>query len=102
LGRDPKEICRTRLATVAIGRTQEDAEDLLAARFGGIRPGDLPDEMKGRLEAMMVWGDADTVGQKVQELLDTGLDGLVFNMPNSHDLEAVELAAEVLSPLLIR
>jgi len=102
LGRDPKEICRTRLATVAIGRTMEHAEDLLAERFGGIKPRDLPPEMQGRLESMMVWGDADTVGQKVQELLDTGLDGLVFNMPNSHDLDAVQLVAEVLGPLLLR
>jgi hypothetical protein len=38
----------------------------------------------------------------VQELLDAGLDGIVFNMPNAHDLEAVALAADTLAPVLVR
>jgi F420-dependent oxidoreductase-like protein len=102
LGRDPKEICRTRLATIAVGRTQEDAEDLLATRFGGVRPRDLPQEVQARLNSMMIYGDADAVGEQVQALLDAGLDGIVLNMPNSHELDAIALAAEVLSPLLLR
>jgi hypothetical protein len=40
------------------------------------------------------------VQEQVQELLDAGLDGIVFNMPDAHDLEAVELAGEVLRPVL--
>jgi F420-dependent oxidoreductase-like protein len=102
IGRDPREICRTRLATVAVAATHEAAEDLIAARFGGIRPSDLPAEMQGRLGAMMIYGDPDTVRGRVQELLDAGLDGIVFNMPNAHDLEAVALAADTLAPVLVR
>jgi alkanesulfonate monooxygenase SsuD/methylene tetrahydromethanopterin reductase-like flavin-dependent oxidoreductase (luciferase family) len=45
-------------------------------------------------------GDADAVGEQVQALLDAGLDGLVVNMPDAHDLDAVALAGEVLRPLL--
>lgn len=102
LGRNPKDICRTRLATIAVGRTQEIAEELIAQRFGGTRPSDMPEEMRGRLEAMMIYGDADHVGEQVQALLDSGLDGLVFNMPNAHDLDAIALAGEILTPILNR
>jgi F420-dependent oxidoreductase-like protein len=100
LGRNPADICRTRLATIAIGRTQDDAEDLIAARFGGVRPSDLPEAQRARLQSMMIYGGPDSVGEQVQALLDAGLDGLVFNMPNSHDLDAVALAGQVLGPLL--
>jgi F420-dependent oxidoreductase-like protein len=101
LGRDPKEICRTRLATVAVAPTMEAAEDLIAQRFGGVKPSELPAEMRGRLEAMMIYGGPDDVRAKVQELLDAGLDGIVFNMPNAHDLDAVALAADTLKPVLM-
>jgi alkanesulfonate monooxygenase SsuD/methylene tetrahydromethanopterin reductase-like flavin-dependent oxidoreductase (luciferase family) len=49
---------------------------------------------------MFILGDADAVGEQVQALLDAGLDGLVVNMPDAHDLEAVALAGSVLHPLL--
>jgi hypothetical protein len=29
-----------------------------------------------------------------------GLDGLIFNLPDAHDLESVALAGEILTPLL--
>jgi F420-dependent oxidoreductase-like protein len=99
LGRDPHEICRTRLGTIALGRTHEAAEDLLAARFGA-RPGDLPDDMRELLAARVIWGDADEVRGKVSELMDAGLDGLIVNMPNSYDLEAVAFVADTLRPVL--
>ena len=40
--------------------------------------------------ARFVVGDADAVGEQVQQLLDLGLDGVTFNMPaDGHDLDAV-------------
>jgi len=33
-------------------------------------------------------------------LLDAGLDGLLFNMPDAHDLEPVELAGATLAPIV--
>ena len=39
-----------------------------------------------------VWsiGDADTVGERIQEIVGVGLDGLTFNLPaNGHDPDAV-------------
>jgi F420-dependent oxidoreductase-like protein len=101
IGRDPKDICRTRLATVAVAATHEAAEGLIAARLGGLKPSELPAEMQGRLGAMMIYGGPDEVQAQVQELLDAGLDGIVFNMVNAHDLDAVALAADTLKPVLM-
>ena len=35
LGRDPKEICRTRLGTIVVGETMADAQRALSLRLGG-------------------------------------------------------------------
>lgn len=51
---------------------------------------------------MFILGDSDDIAEQVQELLDAGLDGMVFNLPDAHDLESVELAGEVLRPVLGR
>lgn len=100
LDRDPRSICRTRLGTLVVGRTMEAAEAKITARLGGTELSDMPAEQQERLRAMFIMGDAATVQQQVQTLLDAGLDGIVFNMIDSHDPEAVELAGEVLRPVL--
>jgi len=100
LGRDPGEICRTRLGTLVVGRTMEEAEAKVSARFGGGSLSDMPADIQARLRAMFIMGDAAAVQAQVQELLDAGLDGIVFNMPDAHDVEAVELAGDILRPLL--
>ncbi len=92
-GRDPAEITKTRLGTLVIGATTEDA-----ARIGKemrITRG-LSDEDYA-LRALE--GDPDTVAEKARALLDAGLDGLVFNMPNAESLEHVSLAGQTLSKL---
>jgi hypothetical protein len=47
--------------------------------------------------AMVTAGEPDAVVEQVAVLLDTGLDGLVFNMPDAQDLETVTLAGRTLS-----
>ena len=37
--------------------------------------------------ATWIVGDPDTVGEKCAELLEAGLDGLIFNSPEVHELE---------------
>jgi F420-dependent oxidoreductase-like protein len=100
IGRDPAEICRTRLGTLVVGRTMEEAHGKIAARFGVSGIDQLPADLAARLRGMFIMGDAPAVQQQVQELLDAGLDGIVFNMPDAHDFEAIELAGEVLRPVL--
>ena len=82
LGRDPSEITKTRLGTVMIAPTQEEADRQGRARARERR---VPDERLGTA----IVGDPDTIGEKVQELLDAGLDGLMFGSPETHDLETV-------------
>ena len=92
LGRDPAEITKTRLGTVIVSQTQDEADGLfkLIAERSGM-PAD-------RLATWIV-GDPDTVAERCSELLDAGLDGLIFNAPQTHDLEAVELIGKTLGPL---
>ena len=101
LGRDPGSICRTRLATLVIGRTVEEAEAKISARLGGASLSDMPADVQTRLRAMFILGDPASVQAQVQELLDAGLDGIVFNMPDAHDVEAVELAGDAFRPVLL-
>jgi F420-dependent oxidoreductase-like protein len=90
VGRDPAQITKTKLGTLAIGATEEAAQGKLAA----IRERGLSEE---RIATMVMAGDPDSVGGQVAAYLEAGLDGLIVNMPDVHDLEAVALAGEVLA-----
>ena len=92
LDRDPAEITKTRLGTVIIAPTQEEADAKLDNLAQLTR---MPPE---RL-AMVLAGDPDTVAEKASELLDAGLDALIFNSPDVHELETVQLLGETLGPL---
>jgi F420-dependent oxidoreductase-like protein len=92
LDRDPAEITKTRLGTIVVAPTQEEAERKAEsnplARF-------VPADRR----ATWVVGDPDTVAEKCSELLEAGLDGLIFNSPYSHELESIELIGKTLGPL---
>ena len=52
-------------------------------------------------KAILIYGDADTVGEKLQELVDAGLDGLTVDLPdNGHKLERIELLGEIANKVL--
>jgi F420-dependent oxidoreductase-like protein len=89
VGRDPAEITKTKLATLVIGATHEAAE----AKVAPIREQLDAD----RFGALVLFGDRDEVGEQIAAYLDAGLDGLIVNMLEVHDLEAVALAGEVLA-----
>ena len=90
VGRDPASITKTRLGTLLVSPTNEGAERELARL--------LPQVTRdGAVSSGIIVGDPDEVVQQAQEYLDAGLDGLVFNMPNVHDLAAVSLAGTALS-----
>jgi len=48
----------------------------------------------------VIEGVPETIAERAQELLDAGLDGLIFNMPDAQDLEPVAMAGEVLTKIL--
>jgi alkanesulfonate monooxygenase SsuD/methylene tetrahydromethanopterin reductase-like flavin-dependent oxidoreductase (luciferase family) len=94
VGRDPAEITKTRLGTLAIGRTHEEAQRSLASWADRAN---LPEE---RLRMVLTLGDPDEVAEQARALIDAGLDGLIFHLPNPYDLDAVALAGETLTRAL--
>jgi F420-dependent oxidoreductase-like protein len=101
VGRDPAEVWRTRLGSLVVGRTVEDAEGKVARRFGASKLTDLPEDMQANLRRMLLIGDEATILETVQWYLDAGLDGMIFNLPDAHDLEPVEMAGAMLSKVLL-
>ena len=75
VGRDVSEIVTTRLGTLIVAPTREEAE----------RRKDAWQREKGvddaGLAMRLIWGDPDMVGDGVQRFFDAGLDGMLFNMP---------------------
>jgi F420-dependent oxidoreductase-like protein len=101
VGRDPAEVWRTRLGSLVVGRTVEDAEGKVARRFGASKLTDLSEDMRANLRRMLLIGDEATILETVQSYLDSGLDGMIFNLPDAHDLEPVEMAGAMLSKVLL-
>ena len=91
VGRDPGEITKTRLGAIVLGATAEEA----ARKGAALRAARGMDEAKYRGYA--VEGDADAVTEQVQALFDAGLDGLIFNVHEIDDLDAVAAAGELLT-----
>jgi alkanesulfonate monooxygenase SsuD/methylene tetrahydromethanopterin reductase-like flavin-dependent oxidoreductase (luciferase family) len=89
VGRDPGEITRTKLGTLVIGATHEEAE----RRAAPIRER-MPAETA---EAVLLVGDPDGIAEQLAAYREAGLDGIIVNMPYVHDLEAVALAGRTLA-----
>ncbi len=91
LGRDPSEIVKTRLGTIVVAPTEEEAEER-RRRFQARRNVD-----DRTLPSMLSWGTPDTIGQRLQPFFDAGLDGLIFNMPVGSTPEDVDRAGRALT-----
>ncbi len=89
VGRDPAEITKTALGRVLIAPTHEAVQ----AKKAALRERGIPQESIDS----MITGDPDTVGERVQQMKEAGLEGFGFSMPDSHDLETLALAGQTLS-----
>ena len=93
LGRDRSEIVVTKLQMVCVAPTMEEAEtDLreVAAAKG------WSEEVTEMAKMILIFGDADTVGEKLQACMDTGIDGMTINLAaNGHKLERIGLLGEI-------
>jgi F420-dependent oxidoreductase-like protein len=91
VGRDPATITKTRLGSIVVAETAAAAEakGREVARARGM------DEE--RFRAYTIAGDPDSVCEQVAAYLDAGLDGLIFNMYDAHDLSSVRLAGDTLT-----
>jgi F420-dependent oxidoreductase-like protein len=93
LGRDIGEITKTRLGTIVVAPTAEEAE-----RKASTTP--MNEHVPPDRRATWTVGDPDSVAEQCRELLDAGVDGLIFNCPYVHEPEMVQLIGETLSPLV--
>ena len=93
VGRDPRTITKTRLGTLLIRKTDAEAERVFQQVLN--RPG-INQEYVG---SVLMVGGPDRIAEQAQQLLDAGLDGLIFNMPHMEDPEAIELAGKTLAGL---
>ena len=93
VGRDPSEIVTTRLGTVIVGQTSEDAE---RRRREWQEARSVDDEA---LQTRLMWGDREGVAEQVRSFLAAGLGGLIFNMPPGSSPEDVLRAGDMLTQL---
>jgi F420-dependent oxidoreductase-like protein len=95
LGRDRSEIKVTKLTMACIAPTMEQAEAELRTMAAVKGWGEEHIEM---LQNAFIFGDPDTVGAQLQQLMASGLDGLTINLAiNGHIAERIELLGEVAS-----
>ena len=93
LGRDRSEIKVTKLQMVLVAPTMEEAEadvrEMAAAKGWN-------EEVIEMAKAILIYGDADTVGERLQACMDTGIDGLTINLPgNGHKTDRIGLLGEI-------
>ncbi|MDA0184004.1 LLM class F420-dependent oxidoreductase [Solirubrobacter phytolaccae] len=93
VGRDPAEITKTRMGTVYIAPTHEEA----VAKFEPVLSG-AADPERARASAFV--GEPSEVAEQVQAYLDAGLDGITITIPDVHDIETVKLAGETLGAVI--
>ena len=103
LGRDRSEITVSQSTNVVLAPTHEQAfdefADALAMRNIDLRNGDP--EFRKMIEAMVILGDPDEVGERLTEIMDLGAQGITLSAPaNGFVPERVELLGEVATKVL--
>ena len=47
-------------------------------------------------DGTLIFGDADSVGERIQQAVDMGLDGVTVDLPvNGHNVERIALLGEI-------
>ncbi len=92
LGRDRGEISVTKLLMVCIAPTMEEAMADVRAVAGAKG---WNEEVVQMVPQMLIFGDPDTVGERLQAAMATGIDGLTINLPaNGHNTDRIGLLGE--------
>lgn len=93
LGRDRREIKVTKLLMIAVAPTMKELEADLAA-IAKIKGWN--DAIMDMVRKVLIYGDADTVGERIAEAVGMGLDGITVDLPvNGHDPERIALLGEI-------
>ena len=91
VGRDPAEITKTSMMSIAIAETEDGAH----AKLDQMRAAGFPEQRIAGTTA----GTPEQILERAHAFRDVGIEGLTFSMGDVHDLEAVALAGETLAPL---
>jgi F420-dependent oxidoreductase-like protein len=89
VGRDPAEITKTRMGTLVIADSDDEAERKLE-KIG----------LDERRRPMAFVGGPERIREQIQELLDVGIEGVTISIPDVHDLDVVRLAGETIGPVV--
>ncbi|MDH3298980.1 MAG: LLM class F420-dependent oxidoreductase [Acidimicrobiia bacterium] len=93
LGRDRSEIAVTAMTMCNVAPTMEEADADLRA-MAAVKGWN--DEVIDMVKSVLIHGDPDTVGERLEAFMATGLDGLTLNAPgNGHIPGRVALLGEV-------
>ena len=93
LGRDRSDIAVTCMQMVCVAPTMEEAEADLA-EVAAVKGWN--NDIVEMAKSILVFGDPDTVGEQLQTVMDTGLDGLTLNLAaNGHKPERIALLGEI-------
>ena len=92
VGRDPSEVKITRLGSLFLTRSADEAKQLREGVVGA-----MGEEW---VSEAATFGDADTVAEQVRALVDAGAQELIFNLPLANDADDVTAAGEVLKKAL--
>jgi F420-dependent oxidoreductase-like protein len=91
VGRDPAEITKTSMMSIAIAETEDGA----SAKLDQMRAAGFPEQRIAGTTA----GTPEQILERAHAFRDVGIEGLTFSMGDAHDLEAVALAGETLAPV---
>ena len=98
LGRDRSQIKVTKMVMCHVAPTTEQADADLRATAAAKG---WSDEIVEMAKGMLVYGDPDTVGERLEATMATGIDGLTINMAgNGHIPERIELLGQVAGKVL--
>ena len=94
VGRDPAEITKTSMISIAIA----ESEDGVRAKLDAMRAAGVPEQRVAGTTA----GTPEQILERAHAFRDVGIEGLTVTMPDAHDPEAVALAASTLAPVFAR
>ena len=91
VGRDPAEITKTSMMTIAIA----DDDAGVKAKLEAMREAGFPEDRIANTTA----GTPDQIRARAEAYKAVGIEGVTFSMPDVHDLDAIRLAGETLAPV---
>ena len=98
IGRARSEIKVTKLLMALVAPTMEEAEADLREIAGAKG---WNDEVIELAKGILIHGDPDTVGERLQAAMATGIDGMTINLAgNGHKTERIGLLGEIATAAL--